>query len=82
MIDVDTLAGLIADSLEDPTHCVAGDHEGDAFARFDTQSTSAAGVGEVTIRAVVSMVSDGENEVPGAEGEVVEIVVRRVPAGG
>lgn len=79
MIDLDALAGALANSLQDPTYCVAGQvGGGEGFARFETQQTAAAGVDEVTIRVDLDLVSDGEDEVPFAP-EVFEIVVRRVP---
>lgn len=78
VIDLDALAGTIADQLRDPTYCMVGQvGGGTGFVRFDTASTHSVGVGEVTIRATVELVCDGEDEIEGAAGEVVEIVVRR-----
>lgn len=80
-IDLDALAAGIADSLQDPTYALAvgvAPDPSEGFARFDTVQTSAVGVDEVTIRATVNLVSDGEDEIEGAAGETFEIVVRRV----
>lgn len=77
-IDLDALAGTIADSLQDPTYCVVGQvGGGTGFARFDTEQSWRHGDEELVIRATVDMVSDGEDEIVGAAGETVEIIVRR-----
>lgn len=76
VIDLRALAAGIADSLQDPIYALTVDVAPDGFARFDTRQTSDGDA--VRIRATVSMVSDGEDEIVGAAGETVEIVVRRV----
>lgn len=80
-VDLDALAGTIADSLQGPTYCLDGQvGGGDGFVTFDAEtlgSTDRDPAG-ATVRATVSLVSDGEGAIEGAAGEVFEIVVRRV----
>jgi hypothetical protein len=80
VVDLDALAAGIAGSLEDPTYALTHPDvpPGEGFLRFQTASTHSAGVGEVTIRATVELASDGEDEIEGVAGAVVEITVRRV----
>jgi hypothetical protein len=79
-LDLDSLAGLIGDSLQDPTYALA---ESEGFVRFETtadvtgRDPDTMNVGEITIRATVTSASDGEDPITDAVGEVVEIVVRR-----
>ena len=77
-LDIGRLAQSLADSLQDPTYCL--DDDGDGFARFDARTTARLEIGatEIVVRATVVLASDGEDEIEGAAGEVVEIVVRRV----
>lgn len=82
VVDLDALAEQIAGSLQDPTYALDEDVAPDGFVRFTTETTSgfAMGVDDMTVRATVNLVSDGKDEVAGAAGEVVEIIVRRVSA--